>query len=89
MSKQSLSFAQLVGQFQRVKVGTLLWLRKSKINRAGPLLQLCRHCRPLYRGQENVSRKIGPFAVVRCSQPRNSSKVCARMSYVLKRPLSG
>ncbi len=30
-----LSFAQLAGQFQRVKVGTLLWLRKSKTNKAG------------------------------------------------------
>jgi integrase/recombinase XerD len=32
---QLLSFAQRVGQFQSVKVGTLLWLRKSKANKAG------------------------------------------------------
>lgn len=32
---QPLSFAQLAGQFQRVKVGTLLWLRKAKTNKEG------------------------------------------------------
>jgi integrase len=35
MSKQLFSFAQLAGQFQRVKVGTLLWLRKAQLNKAG------------------------------------------------------
>lgn len=30
-----LSFAQLAGQFQKVNVGTLLFLRKTKVNKAG------------------------------------------------------
>lgn len=32
---QLLSFAQLAAQFQKVNVGTLLWLRKTKANKAG------------------------------------------------------